>query len=286
MSNSDPVSPLRLDQKIVELIPELSRAFASKLIAGGKVKVNGEIITKSGYKLHIKDKIKVDFDAAELKAIPAIDIPIIYEDDDCVVIDKPVGVLSHSKGTFNPEATVASWLSPKFQGEGSDRAGIVHRLDRATGGVMIGAKNQAAALWLQKQFSQRKVKKSYKAIVVGRPDPPEAIIDMPIERNPKAPATFRVGTSGKPAITHYLVEASSDRYSLLGLSPQTGRTHQLRVHLNQIGYPIVGDNFYGGEPADRLYLHAYKLEITLPSHTRQVFTAELPASFNRKMKQP
>jgi 23S rRNA-/tRNA-specific pseudouridylate synthase len=150
---------------------------------------------------------------------------------------------------------------------------------------MICAKNPVASLWLQKQFSQRKVKKNYIAIVKGTPDPAEAIIDMPIERNPKAPATFRVGTSGKPAVTHYKIIKRSDPYSQLELTPQTGRTHQLRVHLNQLGLPIVGDSFYGGEPADRLYLHAFQLEITLPDRSRRVFTADLPKAFSSKMKQ-
>jgi 23S rRNA pseudouridine1911/1915/1917 synthase len=285
MSSLEPAKNIRLDQYIVELIPELSRSFGSKLIEQGKVSVNGEIITKAGFKLHSTDKIKVDFDIAELKRIPDIELPILYEDDDCVVIDKPVGVLSHSKGTFNPEATVASWLSHRFKGASGERAGIVHRLDRATSGVMICAKNPVASLWLQKQFSQRKVKKNYIAIVKGTPDPAEAIIDMPIERNPKAPATFRVGTSGKPAVTHYKIIKRSDPYSQLELTPQTGRTHQLRVHLNQLGLPIVGDSFYGGEPADRLYLHAFQLEITLPDRSRRVFTADLPKAFSSKMKQ-
>jgi 23S rRNA pseudouridine1911/1915/1917 synthase len=285
MSSSEPAKNTRLDQYIVEQIPELSRSFASKLIEQGKVSVNGEIITKAGFRLHGTDKIKVDFDIAELKHIPDIELPILYEDDDCVVIDKPVGVLAHSKGTFNPEATVASWLSHRFKGASGNRAGIVHRLDRATSGVMICAKSPAASLWLQKQFSQRKVKKNYIAIVKDTPDPAEAIIDMPIERNPKAPATFRVGIGGKPAITHYKVLKSSGRYTQLELTPQTGRTHQLRVHLNQLGLPIVGDSFYGGEPADRLYLHAFQLEITLPDRSRRVFTADLPKAFGLKMNQ-
>jgi 23S rRNA pseudouridine1911/1915/1917 synthase len=117
------------------------------------------------------------------------------------------------------------------------------------------------------------------------PDPLEAIIDMPIERNPKMPARFRVSSTGKPAITHYKVVESRGTYVRLELKPETGRTHQLRVHLSQIGWPIVGDTFYDGQPAERLYLHAHELEITLPSRRRATYTAQLPLSFSQKMKQ-
>src|SRR5207244_244928 len=117
---------------------------------------------------------------------------------------------------------------------------------------------------LQKQFSQRRTKKTYMAIINGQMDQPEAIIDMPIERNPKAPATFRVGRQGKDSETTYKTLEVTDTYSLLELKPTTGRTHQLRVHLKHFNHPIVGDAMYGGEPAERLFLHAHELEITLP----------------------
>ena len=211
------------------------------------------------------------------KSIPDIELPIIFEDDDCVVINKPVGLLTHSKGAFNPEATVATWLSNRTTDMDGERAGIVHRLDRATSGVMICAKSPEALAWLQKQFSQRKVKKSYIAIIAGQLDPEEAIIDMPIERNPKAPATFRVGNNGKSATTHYKTIESSEHYSLLELKPETGRTHQLRVHLKHLGHPIVGDVLYNGKPGERLFLHAQSLEITLPNRERKVFNVPIAA---------
>jgi 23S rRNA pseudouridine1911/1915/1917 synthase len=270
----------RLDQKVVELMPELSRGFAARLIDEGKVSVNGTPQTKAGYKLRENDEITVDYDVAQLAEIPEIELPILYEDDDCVVINKPVGLLSHSKGAFNPEATVATWLRSRLTDLGGERGGIVHRLDRATSGVMICAKNPEALTWLQKQFSNRKVKKMYAAIVSGHMNPAEAVIDMPIGRNPKAPATFRVDVQGKYAVTAYQTIQSNEKYSLLELRPETGRTHQLRVHLNHFHHPIVGDVLYGGEPADRLYLHAESLEITIPKdHERMVFRAPVPVSF-------
>lgn len=269
---------MRLDQKVVELVPEISRASAAKLIASGKVKINGEPVTKASASVSSKDKLFVDYQPQEL---PIIELPVIYEDDNCVVINKPVGVLSHSKGNFNSEATVASWLAPKTSGMDGERAGIVHRLDRATSGVMICAKTASAHKWLQKQFSTRKVNKTYLALVAGELATPEAIIDMPIERNPKAPATFRVGAGGKPAQTHYKVLKASDKFSLLELKPTTGRTHQLRVHLKQIGHPIIGDTLYGGASASRLMLHASQLEITLPSGERKVFKSQTPPEFSK-----
>jgi 23S rRNA pseudouridine1911/1915/1917 synthase len=167
---------------------------------------------------------------------------------------------------------------------GGDRAGIVHRLDRATSGIMICAKTPEAMSWLQKQFSLRKVKKIYMAIVSGTPAQPEAIIDMPIERNPKKPQTFRAGPNGKSAVTVYKVLEANQNLSLLELKPTTGRTHQLRVHLKQLNLPILGDSLYEGAKADRLYLHAFSLEITLLNKQRMVFNAPLPPDFKRLMK--
>jgi 23S rRNA pseudouridine1911/1915/1917 synthase len=285
MSNLEISRAQRLDQRVIELIPQLSRAFAVKLIEAGKVSVHDIPVTKAGYKLQASaaETVHVDYDLKEIENIPTIDLEVLYEDDDCVVINKPLGLLSHSKGLFNPEATVETWLRSRTKMTGA-RAGIVHRLDRATSGVMICAKTPPALTWLQKQFSKRNVKKTYIAIVKGTLEPDEAIIDMPIERNPKAPAMFRVGPNGKSAVTHYKVIQHSEPYSLLELAPTTGRTHQLRVHLNKIGHPIVGDTFYDGEPAERLFLHAEKLEITLPNHERQTFTAPLPQEFIIKLK--
>jgi len=284
----------RLDVFVAEKLPEISRAFVGKLSEQGKVLVNGEG-QRLSYKLKIGDKVDVDYATNELNLIPDIDLPVLYEDNDCVVINKPTGLLTHSKGAFNPEATVATWLSHRQSADRrqqttnqhSQREGIVHRLDRGTSGVMILAKTPEALSWLQKQFSTRKVKKTYIAIITGELNPPEAIIDMPIERNPRHPQTFRVGSQGKPAKTHYRVlevaNKEDSKLSLLELKPETGRTHQLRVHLKQLGHPIVGDTFYDGQTANRLFLHALNLELTLPTHERKVFTAVLPKEFKDYM---
>jgi 23S rRNA pseudouridine1911/1915/1917 synthase len=274
----------RLDVLVTLAMPRLSRAFVHKLCAGGKVLVNGQDV-KPGYRVKIGDEIAVDYDEIELDNIPHIDLPILYEDDDCVVINKPAGVLTHAQGAHNTEATVATFLRNRVADLGGERAGIVHRLDRATSGVLIGAKNQKALSMLQQQFAKRSVKKTYTAVVEGHPKKEEAIITMPIERNPKAPATFRVGPNGKVATTHYRVIQAADTVSLVELQPETGRTHQLRVHLAQIGNPIIGDPLYGkGAYGDRLYLHALSLEITLPNREHKIFSAPLPPEFMEYME--
>jgi 23S rRNA pseudouridine1911/1915/1917 synthase len=280
---TDEQAGARLDNYIVSQMPMLSRAFVRKLSDMGQIRVNDKQQKTSG-KVKTGDKITIDYSPEQLENIPEIDLPILYEDDDCIVINKPVGLLTHSKGAFNPEATVASFLHNKVEDLDGDRAGIVHRLDRATSGVLIAAKTEAALAHLQKQFSQRKVKKTYIAVIEGTLQPRTAVIDMPIERNPKKPQTFRVGANGKPSQTAYETLEENEKYSLLQLKPETGRTHQLRVHLEHQGHPIVGDTFYGGKAADRLYLHALSLEITLPNKVRKLFTAPLPTSFHTIIK--
>ncbi|HSW75358.1 MAG TPA: RluA family pseudouridine synthase [Candidatus Saccharimonadales bacterium] len=273
----------RLDVLVGEHFPRLSRAFVRRLCDNGKVAMASKS-TKAGYKVREGDLVSVEYDEAELDVIPHIDLPVIYEDDDCIVISKPAGVLTHAQGALSAEPSVATFLRDKLQDLSGTRGGIVHRLDRATSGVIMCAKNQTALSFLQKQFSQRKVKKTYMAIVRGHLKLKEAVIDMPIERNPKAPATFRVGANGKQAITHYKVVQETAHYSLIELKPLTGRTHQLRVHLAEQGHPVVGDPLYGaGTFGDRLFLHALSLEITIPSRDRRTFAAPLPPEFKKLM---
>lgn len=273
----------RLDQYISRKLA-LSRSASVNLIKKGHVKVNKVSQTKPSFKVSREDKIVIDRLATDTPALQQLDLPIIYEDDNVVVINKPVGALTHSKGQFNPEPTIATWLEAKVPSMSGNRAGIVHRLDRATSGVMILAKNPEALALLQKQFSQRKTKKAYEAVVEGTLPNAEAVIDMPIERNPKKPQTFRVGVNGKSATTHYKVIDSNDKYSLVELKPVTGRTHQLRVHLRQLGHPILGDHLYGGKASDRLYLHAKSLEITIPGSQRKVFEVTVPKEFKELFK--
>lgn len=268
----------RLDHYVTAKI-KVSRNFSHNLIISNKVRVNNQILDKPSYRLKKEDKVQIDYKPSDI-LVPKINLKILYEDKDCIVIDKPNGLLSHAKGEYNTEPSVASWLSDKVTGLNGNRAGIVHRLDRATSGVMICAKQPDALKWLQNQFSTRKVKKTYFAIIKGTLKLNEAIIDIPIERNPSKPQTFRVHANGKNAQTSYKVERTNDIFSLIKLTPKTGRTHQLRVHLKHLNHPIVGDIIYNGEKADRLYLHAYSLEITLLNRKRMTFISDLPITFS------
>lgn len=267
----------RADVVSTELLPTLSRAYVHSLFDAGKITVNDQQ-TKHGHKLRSGDILNIGFEPDELEQIADIELPVLYEDDNVLVINKPAGIISHSRGRYWYEPSVASFVRQKTHQEG-DRAGIVHRLDRATSGVMICAKNQASLSMLQKQFGLRKVKKSYLAIVSGHLKEAHAIIDMPIERNPKQPQTFRVGANGKAAQTEYEVIKSFLKHDKLLLKPHTGRTHQLRAHLKYLGHPIVGDQLYGLESYERLLLHAQSLEITLPSGERTTYTAPEPSEF-------
>jgi 23S rRNA pseudouridine1911/1915/1917 synthase len=269
----------RADIVASEHLPGLSRSYIRKLFDSGSITVNGQV-TKPGYKVRINDQLDIVFDGSDVQSIDDIELPIVYEDQDVIVINKPRGVISHSQGRHGNEPSVASFIRQKTRQKG-DRAGIVHRLDRGTSGVMICAKNPEVLGELQKQFSKRQVTKTYLAIVHGHLDTPEAIIDMPIERNPKKPQTFRVGAQGKAASTHYKVIKQLENYDVLELKPKTGRTHQLRVHLTHINHPIVGDDLYSKDKTkySRMYLHAHKLSLKLSDGKRRTFVAPLPADF-------
>lgn len=272
----------RADNFACQHLPDLSRAYVQRLFEQGDLTVNGKP-AKPGMRLNEGDKVELGIDLEKVQKIEDIDLPIIYQDDDVVVIDKPTGVISHSRGKFWYEPSVASFMR-QMTGQEGERSGIVHRLDRATSGVMICAKNQQAMKFLQKQFFDRAVEKQYVAVVQGQPKAPEAIVDMPIERNPQKPQTFRVGAHGKTAVTKYNVIQTKHDKTLIELYPQTGRTHQLRVHMAHLGHPIVGDALYGGLPAPRLLLHAAELTITLPSKQRQqTFHAPLPKIFKNTL---
>lgn len=273
----------RIDAVIAAQL-QVSRSFVKVLLDQGKVTVNNNPVYKASAKVHPGDMLAIDFTPSTLADIPDIDLEIVYKDDDCLVVYKPAGILTHSKGAFNPEATVSTFIRQYTSGMEDNRGGIVHRLDRVTSGLLICARNEAALKWLQDQFAERKAKKTYIAVVEGHLAQPEAVIDMPIERNPKKPQTFRVGSNGKNAVTQYKVLSQNDQYSLVQLQPTTGRTHQLRVHLSQIGHPILGDQLYGGTPAARVYLHALSLELTLPNKEHQTFSTATPPEFTDIVK--
>lgn len=267
----------RLDNLLAELYPETSRSTWQKHIKAGRVKVNEEVVTSPKFEALASDKLTLDLpndpDHSEK------DLPIIYLDDNVIVINKPEGVLTHAKGALSDEFTVADFFRRYTKvGLDTNRPGIVHRLDRDTSGVLIGVRTEVAAKLLSRQFADRKTKKTYIAILSGHLKQKEATIELPIDRNPSAPSTFRVAATGRMAVTHYKVLAENKNESLIELRPVTGRTHQLRVHMAYLGAPIKGDRLYG-RASDRLYLHAQKLEITIPTSNRCTFEAPLPESF-------
>ena len=257
----------------------ISRSLWQKYIKAGYVSVNNKVVTTPKFEVDETDEIALNLPEKEQADV---DLPILYEDDDVIVVNKPSGLLTHAKGGLSDESTVAEIIRPKTSfATDTDRPGIVHRLDRDTSGLLIIAKNPESAAHLQRQFAERTAKKTYIAITDGKPKLNAAKIDLPIGRNPSAPSTFRIDPNGKPAQTTYHVLAENDAQSLVELKPTTGRTHQLRVHLAHLNAPILGDRVYGKSSDCRMMLHAQKLEITLPSGERKVFEAAVPDEFKK-----
>lgn len=274
----------RLDLLLAKTWSTFSRSFwqarcsAGFVVSDGKPRKSSYLVSE-GEEFSIIMPEKPDFSEQS--------IPKIYQDDDVIALNKPTGILTHAKGAFCNEFSVAEFVRPlTTDNPTGNRPGIVHRLDRGTSGVIITARTSEAKSWLQKQFSSRKVKKSYVALLQGHLKDPSAKIDLPIERNPRKPQTFRVGSNGKSAITDYETIQVLPNHTLVRFFPLTGRTHQLRVHAAYLGHPIVGDAFYGKpeKKLNRLFLHASTLEITLPSKERKVFEAPLPNSLKEYIK--
>ena len=261
-----PEEKVRLDILMKEVYKSYNRSTLQKFIESGFVAVDGKLVLKPNAKF--PRGVKFDLKVPEVVKNTDLKPEIIYEDENVLVVNKPAGLLSEFKGEYCPEATLA------------DYGLIVHRLDRDTSGVIILAKNEEVQSFLRRQFQERKTHKTYFAVISGRPKLDEARIDLPMMRDLKRPTTFRVDPNGKPAETFYRVLKTDGVHSLVELKPTTGRTHQLRVHMKYLGHPILGDPVYGEEKADRLYLHAGALEITLPGGVRKVFEVPMPESFN------
>jgi 23S rRNA pseudouridine1911/1915/1917 synthase len=258
-------SKIRLDTMMVSIYKSYNRSTLQKFIKNGFVKVNGETIEKPNFL--VEDGTKIELNVPDDMKNADVRPETIYEDKNVLVLDKPAGLLSMSKGGYCPEKTL------------EDFGLLVHRLDRDTSGVVILAKNPETQTFLRRQFQDRKAHKTYFAILTGVPKLKEARLNLPIMRDLKHPTTFRVDPRGKESETFYKVLKNDDRHSLVELRPTSGRTHQLRVHMKYLEHPILGDPIYGVEKADRLYLHAGSLEITLPGGVRKTFEAKIPESF-------
>lgn len=229
-------------------------------------------------------------------------ISIVYEDPDVVIIDKPSGLITHQKNIDDKQPSVVSWVIEKYpelkdiggpfvaSGAEVPRAGIVHRLDKDTSGLLLIAKTNESFFYFKDLFQTRKIKKHYLALVHGKPKEPKGIISSPLGRIGMKRTTKIVGKKlidQKEAETEYQTVKNFKNYTLLELSPKTGRTHQLRVHLNSIGHPIVGDTIYGfkklASPPElnRLFLHAYRLKFTAPDGKAMTLEAELPEELQK-----
>lgn len=272
----------RLDVLVVEVVDlEVSRSYVQKLIEDQKVIVNDEY-KPTRHKVSEGDVVRIDL--PEPQDFSKETLPVIYEDDNVLVINKPAGILTHAKGAQLDEFTVGEFMrSRTTDGPEGNRPGIVHRLDRDTSGIIICSKNTDTQSFLQRQFSERKAKKQYVALLESTPKDNEAVLRLPIERNPAKPQMFRIGVNGKPSETAYkVIERFNNGTCLVELRPLTGRTHQLRVHMAYLDCPIVGDRLYGtATEGQRLCLHAAALEITVPGGIRHTFKAELPNDIAR-----
>ncbi len=285
----------RLDLFITEELPEISRTAAKRLIEEEKVLVNGKK-QKSSYKPENGDKISIEIPQAhevELKA-QDIPVPVVYEDNDIIVVNKPKGMVVHP-ANGNPDGTlvnaILSMCKDSLSGIGGEiRPGIVHRLDKDTSGLLIVAKNDLAHINMSKQIQDRKVTKKYIALVRGVIAENEATIDLPIARSTKDRKKMAVDPKGKNAVTHFKVLKRYDNYTLLELKIDTGRTHQIRVHMSYIGHPVVGDEVYSNGKNEfgvqGQMLHARYLQFKHPITKKELsLEAPIPEYFENVLEQ-
>ena len=284
----------RLDIYIAENFNELSRTMIKKLIESNNVLVNDKS-EKVSYKVQANDNISIDVPEAKETKLKAQEIPldIIYEDSDIIVVNKPKGMVVHP-ANGNPDGTlvnaILSICKNSLSGIGGElRPGIVHRLDKDTSGLIIVAKNDKAHINMSEQIKERNVKKTYIALVRGNVPEEEATINMPIGRSTKDRKKMAVTKNGKQAITHFKVLKRYSKYTLLEIKIETGRTHQIRVHMAEIGYPVVCDAVYSNGKnefgIEGQMLHAYKLEFMHPITNKHMeLTAPLPQYFEEILK--
>jgi 23S rRNA pseudouridine1911/1915/1917 synthase len=285
------ISGVRLDKYLAMKYPELSRAVIQKLIRQGSILVNG-CGTKASQELHAGNTVEITFPPQEESTLTAEPIPlkIVYEDDDIIVLDKPAGMTVHPAPGHTSHTLVNALLAhyPDLAGfDDSMRPGIVHRLDKDTSGLMIIAKHSAAQQNLINQFKTRSVSKRYIVLVHGKLEPEKGIIEAPIGRDPYHRKRMAIVETGRYARTLYTVKEYLDHYTLLDVSIETGRTHQIRVHLAAIGYPVAGDRVYGRKSPDisRQFVHSYRLRFALPSDgSVQEFSCDLPDDLIQVLK--
>lgn len=291
------VAGLRADAGISKLLG-ISRAKVAEMIEVGLVSQNNQIIDKAEI-LVLAAWLEVSLPKAKpaLALVPELvpDLKVIYQDRDIVVVDKPAGIAAHpSVGWDGPSvggALLALGISMSTTGV-AERQGIVSRLDVGTSGVMVLTKTEVAYSRMKQAFRDRTVDKTYHALVQGHPDPSSGTIDAPINRHPKHEYKFTVSNEGKPSVTHYQTIEAFKAASLLQIELETGRTHQIRVHMSAFKHPLVGDTLYGCDPKlaarlgmERQWLHAVKLGFQHPTSGDYVsFESECPADLTNSLE--
>ena len=275
---------IRLDQFLVRKHSSLTRAQLQRLISEGHVRLNGGP-ARSSQKVKVGDLVSLTIPPPRALGLVAQSLPLdlVYQDSQIVVLDKPAGIPVHP-GPGHPDRTIVNGLlalCPDIEGIGGDiRPGIVHRLDKDTSGLMMVAKTHAAHLALSQQIKTREVTKGYLALAVGEVKPPTGVIDLPIARDPRNRKRMAVVAGGREARTRYKVLENPPGHSLLEVSLETGRTHQIRVHLSYLGNPLLGDDVYGRRNPllSRQFLHAHHLGFRHPVSGEELeFHSSLPA---------
>jgi 23S rRNA pseudouridine1911/1915/1917 synthase len=282
----------RLDKFVGESCPGLSRTHSQKLITEGYITVNGQP-AKSSLKLNAGDKVEVTIPPEPPARLAPENIPldILFEDKDVLVINKPAGMAVHP-APGSPAHTLVNAVLAYLPGLADDedtlRPGIVHRLDKDTSGLLLVAKNRVAQAYLSDQFKSRAVSKKYIVLVKGKLTPEQGIIEAAIGRDPRHRQRMAVVSRGREARTDYRVLKYIGNYSLLEIKPETGRTHQIRVHLAAIGFPVVGDSQYGVKSPhlSRQFLHSAGLRFKLPSTGEYVeFESPLPSDLEQALRE-
>ena len=286
---------LRVDAAVSRLLG-LSRSAVASLAAAGAVSLDGRVAGKSD-RVPAGAWLEVVLPGAAAPSPPPLRVAgmaLLLEDDDVVVVDKPVGVAAHPTPGWDGPTVVGGLAAAGVRVSSSgaaERQGVVHRLDVGTSGVMAVAKSERAYTSLKDQFRRRVVDKRYLAVVQGLPDPPRGTVDAPLGRHPRHPSRFAVVADGRPSVTHYDTTEAMRHASLLDVGLETGRTHQIRVHLSALRHPCVGDTLYGADPVlaarlglSRQWLHAASLSFDHPAGgARTTVRSEPPEDLARAL---